>query len=185
MSDQGQSGQGRASGIGDQIDQVRQRVMDSNAVKTIQERVQAEGPELVERVKALAQEAGVRRISIQHDGRILFEFPLAIGLVGALIAPQLAALGAVAALVSNCTIAVEREAASSTNTSTGTGASASGASSHSAKGNGSSASSKSGADSSSSSASGSTTAHAGSSTGGTGSPSSTGPGGAMPSSRDS
>ncbi|HEV8635387.1 MAG TPA: DUF4342 domain-containing protein [Chloroflexota bacterium] len=120
---QGGQGSGFGQQFGQQFEQVRQRVMDSEAVKTIQERVQTEGPELVERVKQLANEAGVRRISIQHEGRTLFEFPLAIGVVGALIAPQLAALGAVAALVTNCTITVEREAATGGGASGGTGAS--------------------------------------------------------------
>jgi hypothetical protein len=108
------SEQGNQGGFSQQFENVRQRVMDSEAVKTIQERIQTEGPDLVERVKQLAGEAGVRRISIQQDGRTLFEFPLALGVVGALIVPQLAALGAVAALITNCTIAVEREDSGST-----------------------------------------------------------------------
>ena len=132
MSEQ-RGGQNQGNqGFGQQFENVRQRVMDSDAVKTIQERIQTEGPDLVERVKSLAGEAGVRRIAIQHEGRTLFEFPLAIGLVGALIAPQLAALGAVAALVSNCTITVEREdptsgsgGSSSSNTPTSAGSSSS------------------------------------------------------------
>jgi hypothetical protein len=101
------------SNLGSQFEQYRQRVMESDAVKMVQEKIQAQGPDLVERVKALASEAMVRRISIQHEGRTLFEFPLALGVGGALIAPQLAALGAVAALVTNCTITVEREDESS------------------------------------------------------------------------
>jgi hypothetical protein len=164
MSEQrGQSQGGQGSGFGQQFEQVRQKVMDSEAVKTIQERVQTEGPELVERVKQLASEAGVRRISIQHDGRTLFEFPLAIGLVGALIAPQLAALGAVAALVTNCTITVEREAptggegaggASATGTGSSGSASAGGSGSSSAGGSGASGASGSSGGSPSSAGSG-------------------------------
>jgi hypothetical protein len=134
MSEQ-RGGQNQGNqGFGQQFENVRQRVMDSDAVKTIQERIQTEGPDLVERVKSRAGEAGVRRISIQQDGRTLFEFPLAIGLVGALIAPQLAALGAVAALVTNCTITVEREDAGGTGSggssaSSGSASSAAGSSS--------------------------------------------------------
>jgi hypothetical protein len=109
---------GTGSGLGDQFEQARQRVMsndtvkwvmDSEQVKTIQQQIQTQGPELVERVKSLAGEAMVRRIAIQQDGRTLFEFPLALGLGGVLLAPQLAALGALAALLGNCTITVERE----------------------------------------------------------------------------
>src|SRR5687767_1003750 len=152
MSEQ-RGGQNQGNqGFGQQFENVRQRVMDSDAVKTIQERIQTEGPDLVERVKSLAGEAGVRRISIQQDGRTLFEFPLAIGLVGALVMPQLAALGAVAALVTNCTITVEREDASSGGSGSGgsgSGSSASGGSSSS----GSSASSSSSSPTTSSSSS--------------------------------
>ena len=96
-------------GIGDQLEQYRQKVMQSEAVRTLQERINTQGPDLVEKVKSLAGEAMVRRIAIQQDGRTLFELPLAIGLGGALLAPQLAALGAIAALITNCTITVERE----------------------------------------------------------------------------
>jgi hypothetical protein len=134
MSEQQRGGQNQGNqGFGQQFENVRQRVMDSEAVKTIQERIQTEGPDLVERVKQLAGEAGVRRISIQQDGRTLFEFPLAIGLVGALVMPQLAALGAVAALVTNCTITVEREDADTSGGSgSGSGGAASGDSSSTA-----------------------------------------------------
>ena len=125
MSEQRGPNQPNQGGFGQQFENVRQRVMDSEAVKTIQERIQTEGPDLVERVKQLAGEAGVRRIAIQQDGRTLFEFPLALGVVGALIAPQLAALGAVAALITNCTIAVEREDSGSTGGSSSTGGSGS------------------------------------------------------------
>jgi hypothetical protein len=97
------------SGLRDQFEHYRQQVMDSEAVRTMTERISTQGPDLVERVKGLASEAMVRRISIQQEGRTIFEFPLAVGVGGALIAPQLAALGALAALITNCTIAVERE----------------------------------------------------------------------------
>jgi uncharacterized membrane protein YgcG len=138
MSEQ-RGGQNQGNqGFGQQFENVRQRVMDSDAVKTIQERIQTEGPDLVERVKQLAGDAGVRRISIQQDGRTLFEFPLAIGLVGALVMPQLAALGAVAALVTNCTITVERE------DSGASGGSASGGSASGGSASGGSGSSSSG-----------------------------------------
>jgi hypothetical protein len=137
---QGSQGNQGNQGFGQQFENVRQRVMDSDAVKTIQERIQTEGPDLVERVKSLAGEAGVRRISIQQDGRTLFEFPLAIGLVGALVMPQLAALGAVAALVTNCTITVERE---DSDASGGSGSGGSSASGGSSSGTGSAASSSS------------------------------------------
>ena len=76
--------------------------------KSWQEELAASGDELVARVKQLVQEGNVRRVTIRHEGCTIFELPLAIGVVGALLAPQLAALGAVAALITECTITVER-----------------------------------------------------------------------------
>ena len=98
-----------APGLGDQISQAGQRLMRTDAAKMVQEQIDTHGPDLVERVKSLASEAMVRRISIQQEGKTLFELPLAVGVGGALLMPQLAALGALAALLTNCTIAVERE----------------------------------------------------------------------------
>ncbi len=69
--------------------------------------VEAEG--LIAKVKQLLREGNVRRIVVRSpEGKTLLEIPVTIGVIGALIAPYLAALGAIAALVSNCTIAVER-----------------------------------------------------------------------------
>lgn len=74
-----------------------------------QDELTATGEELVERVREVVQEANVRRVIIKHEDRTLLEIPLALGVVGALLAPQIAALGAVAALVTQCTVTVERE----------------------------------------------------------------------------
>jgi hypothetical protein len=74
-----------------------------------QEELTATGDELVARVRQLVQEGNVRRIIIKHDERTLLEIPLTLGVVGALLAPQVAALGALAALVTRCTLTVERE----------------------------------------------------------------------------
>lgn len=68
------------------------------------------GDDIVKTVKRLIQEGNVRRISIKNkDGRSLVEIPLTVGVVGAALAPVLAAVGAIAALVTDCTIAVERD----------------------------------------------------------------------------
>ncbi len=68
------------------------------------------GDILVKKVKDLVAEGNVRRITItDHSGKELMSFPLTYGLVGLLLAPVLAAVGAVAALVGECTITVERE----------------------------------------------------------------------------
>jgi hypothetical protein len=69
------------------------------------------GDELVKRVKELLHEGNVRRVVIKQGSRTVVEFPVTVGVVGAIAAPALAALGAVAALLSECTIEVERDAA--------------------------------------------------------------------------
>jgi CBS domain-containing protein len=67
------------------------------------------GEELLAKVKALINEGNIRRLIIKDDsGKTLVELPLTVGLVGALLAPVLAAVGAIAALVTKCTIIVER-----------------------------------------------------------------------------
>jgi len=67
------------------------------------------GEELLAKVKSLINEGNIRRIIIKDDaGKTLVELPLTIGVVGALLAPVLAAVGAIAALVTKCTIIVER-----------------------------------------------------------------------------
>lgn len=67
------------------------------------------GEELLAKVKSLVNEGNIRRIIIKDtEGKTLVEFPVTIGVVGALFAPVLAAVGAIAALVTKCTIVVER-----------------------------------------------------------------------------
>jgi hypothetical protein len=63
---------------------------------------------LVDAVKKLLHEGNVRRIVIKQDGRIVAEFPVTVGVVGAVVAPVLAAVGALAAVLTECTIEVER-----------------------------------------------------------------------------
>ena len=67
------------------------------------------GDQVLRKVKELIREGNVRRISIRNvEGRTLLEIPMSLGVVGAVLAPTFAAVGAVAALVSNCSIVVER-----------------------------------------------------------------------------
>jgi hypothetical protein len=72
------------------------------------ETIKAEGQELLHKVEELIQEGNVRRIVIKQQGRTIAEFPLIVGVVGAVLAPVLAAIGAVIALAKDCTIEVER-----------------------------------------------------------------------------
>ncbi|MBV8163189.1 MAG: DUF4342 domain-containing protein [Candidatus Eremiobacteraeota bacterium] len=68
------------------------------------------GEDLLRKVKELIHEGNVRRISIKDkQGKTLIELPLTLGVVGAALAPALAAVGAIAALVTECTVMVERE----------------------------------------------------------------------------
>jgi hypothetical protein len=68
------------------------------------------GDQLVSKVKELIHEGNVRRITIKNDeGRTLIEIPLTLGVMGAVLLPVWAGIGAIAALVTNCSIEVERE----------------------------------------------------------------------------
>jgi len=76
------------------------------------EKFTVSGSQLVEKVKQLIHEGNIRRVRLLHEGRTVIEIPLTIGApavaIGILTAPVLAALGAFAALVTECTIEVEK-----------------------------------------------------------------------------
>ena len=68
------------------------------------------GDEVISKIKSLIAEGNARRIIIKNEKEeTIIEIPLTIGAVGALLAPMLAAVGAVAALVAKCTIIVEKK----------------------------------------------------------------------------
>jgi hypothetical protein len=74
------------------------------------ERVTVAGEDLLRKVKEIIAEGNVRRISIKDkNGKSVVELPLTVGVVGAALAPVLAAVGAIAALVTECTITIERQ----------------------------------------------------------------------------
>lgn len=76
---------------------------------THKEEFKVNGEELLKKVKQLIAEGNVRRLTIRDkEGETLVELPLTIGVIGAVLAPMLAAVGAIAALVTECTIVVER-----------------------------------------------------------------------------
>ncbi|MEW5872151.1 MAG: DUF4342 domain-containing protein [Chloroflexota bacterium] len=82
--------------------------MDEQKVRT--EEFQVTGDKLVSKIKELVHQGNIRRIAIRNEeGRTLVDIPLTLGVVGTLLLPQLAAIGAIAALVTNCTILVEKE----------------------------------------------------------------------------
>jgi hypothetical protein len=81
------------------------------AERTFKESFKVAGAELVDAVKKLVREGNVRRVIIRQDARIVAEFPLTAGVIGTVLAPMLAAIGALAAVLNDCTIEVERTAA--------------------------------------------------------------------------
>ena len=75
------------------------------------EEFRVDGEELLRKVKNLINEGNIRRVIIKDkEGKVIFEIPLTFGVVGALIAPQLAAIGAIAALLVEATVVVEKRA---------------------------------------------------------------------------
>ena len=78
------------------------------SVKTVWDRAKVEGKDVLEYVKKAVAEGNARRIVIKQKGNKIVEFPLTVGVVGAVFAPVLAAIGAIAALVSECSVEIEK-----------------------------------------------------------------------------
>jgi hypothetical protein len=78
--------------------------------KTTKEEFSIHGEQLLKKIKELIAEGNIRKITIKDkSGKELMTFPLTVGVVGAVFAPVLAAIGALAALIGECTITVERD----------------------------------------------------------------------------
>ncbi len=78
--------------------------------KTHFEEFRIEGEKLIGKIKELIHEGNIRRIIIKdREGKTVLEIPMTFGVVGALIAPQLAAIGAIAALLTEATLVVEKD----------------------------------------------------------------------------
>lgn len=74
------------------------------------EEFKVNGEDLLKKVKDVIKEGNVRRLTVRDkEGKDLIVLPLTLGVVGIALAPVLAAVGAIAALVTECTIVVERE----------------------------------------------------------------------------
>jgi Flp pilus assembly pilin Flp len=85
--------------------------MDENKTdqKTRTEEFKVSGGEIINKIKELLHEGNIRRIILKDEqGKTFIEFPLTVGIVGAALLPVLAAIGAIAALVSKLTIVVEK-----------------------------------------------------------------------------
>ncbi len=74
------------------------------------EEFRVNGEELLAKIKQLIREGNVRRIIIKDkDGKTVIEFPMTLGVVGMVLAPTLAAVGAIAALLTEATVVVEKD----------------------------------------------------------------------------
>jgi len=82
------------------------------ADKTYWESIKAEGGAILDKLKDVFREGNIRRVRIRQGDRTIAEFPLTAGVLGALIAPELAAIGAIVALVKDCSIDIERGSSS-------------------------------------------------------------------------
>ena len=75
---------------------------------TFTESFKVAADQLVDAIKQIVHEGNVRRVIIKQDGRTVVEFPITVGVIGTVFAPMLAAAGALAAVLTDCTIEVER-----------------------------------------------------------------------------
>ena len=72
------------------------------------ESIKGDANTIVEKFKAIVHEGNVRRVVVKHEGRTVAEFPLTAGVVGVVIAPVVAAVAAIAAMLKDCTLEIER-----------------------------------------------------------------------------
>ena len=78
--------------------------------RTWWEKIEGTTDQILGKLKSLVEEGNVRRVVVKQRGKTIAEFPLTIGVVGAVLAPVAAAIGALTALVAECTIEVEKTA---------------------------------------------------------------------------
>jgi hypothetical protein len=76
--------------------------------RTVWETIETTGEQLIAKVKELIAAGNVRRVRIRQQDKLIAEFPLTVGVVGTVFAPMLAAVGALAALLTDCSIDIER-----------------------------------------------------------------------------
>jgi hypothetical protein len=82
--------------------------MSKSSQQDLWERVTVAGDQLADKVGELIREGNVRRLVIKHGENTVLEIPVTLGIIGAALAPALAAVAAVGALVTHCTVEVER-----------------------------------------------------------------------------
>ena len=80
--------------------------------KTYWESFKAEGANIADKLNEVIREGNARRVVVEYQGKTVAEFPLTVGVIGAVIAPVAAAIGGIVALLKDCTIRIERDLAS-------------------------------------------------------------------------
>ncbi|HSC26252.1 MAG TPA: DUF4342 domain-containing protein [Vicinamibacterales bacterium] len=81
--------------------------------RTWREKIEGTTDQILAQIRRLIDEGNIRRVLVKHQGRVVAEFPLTVGVVGTVIAPLAAAIGALTAVLAECTIEVEKTATSS------------------------------------------------------------------------
>ena len=76
--------------------------------RTWREKIEGTTDQILAQIKRLLDEGNIRRVVVKQQGRVVAEFPLTVGVVGTVIAPVAAALGALTAVLADCTIEVEK-----------------------------------------------------------------------------
>jgi hypothetical protein len=79
--------------------------------RTWREKLEGTTEQILAQIKRLIDEGNIRRVVVKQQGRVVAEFPLTVGVVGTVLAPVAAALGALTAVLAECTIEVEKTAA--------------------------------------------------------------------------
>ncbi len=76
--------------------------------RTWREKIEGTSEQILSQIKRLIDEGNVRRVVVKQQGRVVAEFPLTVGVVGTVIAPVAAAIGALTAVLADCSIEVEK-----------------------------------------------------------------------------
>jgi Domain of unknown function (DUF4342) len=76
--------------------------------RTWREKIEGTTDQILAQIKRLIDEGNIRRVVVKQQGRVIAEFPLTVGVVGTVIAPVAAALGALTAVIADCSIEVEK-----------------------------------------------------------------------------
>lgn len=92
-----------------QTDQGSQQQNQEDNRRQKREEFYVKGNEVLEKVKEIIQKGNATRVKIKHKDKVLIDIPVTVGAVGAILAPYLAAIGVVAALLTQCSVEIERE----------------------------------------------------------------------------